>query len=89
MSDEEYHGRELRRLEQKAARAATPAPAFDELAAFRAKLEARPTARAAKEVRDVFRGGSFESSSKRLEELAPGESYIRPLVEAAACYSAY
>lgn len=86
--DEEFHDRELRRLEQKAAKALLPAPpAFDELAAFRMKLEARPAARVVKEVRDVFRGALFRQSDKRLEDLVAGESAVLTLAPASPAHS--
>lgn len=75
MMDEEYHGRELRRLERKMAKleAGGPVPAFDELVAFRTKLDARPATRTVKEVRDVFREVSSRTSTKDLNELNAGE----------------
>lgn len=76
MADEEYHGRELRRLEQKAASkglAGSPTPAFDDLPAFLVKLRARQApSKDVKEVRAVFRGSAFSPSLSTLARLSTG-----------------
>lgn len=72
--DEEYHGRELRRLEQKAAKQRTSTtssgPAtFDDLATFDKDLASRRAKSGTKEVRAVYAGHSRPPSAKALGEL--------------------